>query len=174
MTAGILDIFVDTEFSDDGRRIIPISLGAACHVLETEKFYTEISHNPDDLDPWVLKNVVPHLFFGPEDRLSPRDTSDKFAKWVEHVCEKADSEPRFWGYYASYDWVVICQLFGGLMKIPNTWPQLIIDLQVWSDMLGSPMECEPPRPDVHIASDDAEWNLQFFTNIGKKMGFPRW
>ncbi len=40
--------------------------------------------------------------------------------------------PEFWAYYADYDWVVLCQLFGTMMDLPAHWPMFCMDIkQLW-------------------------------------------
>lgn len=37
--------------------------------------------------------------------------------------------PEFYAYYADYDWVVFCQLFGTMMQLPKGLPMYCIDLK---------------------------------------------
>jgi hypothetical protein len=39
------------------------------------------------------------------------------------------SEPKFYGYYADYDWVVFCWLFGKMLDLPKGFPKYCIDLK---------------------------------------------
>lgn len=38
-------------------------------------------------------------------------------------------KPEFYGYYADYDWVVFCWLFGRMMDLPKGFPMYCIDLK---------------------------------------------
>jgi hypothetical protein len=39
------------------------------------------------------------------------------------------NNPEFYAYYADYDWVVFCQLFGTMMDLPKGFPMYCIDLK---------------------------------------------
>lgn len=38
-------------------------------------------------------------------------------------------KPQFYGYYADYDWVLFCSLFGTMMDLPRGFPKYCIDLK---------------------------------------------
>jgi len=42
----------------------------------------------------------------------------------------------FWGYYSDYDWVVLCQLYGTMMKLPSIFPKYCMDLKMLMHLLG--------------------------------------
>ncbi len=46
---------------------------------------------------------------------------------------KIPAEPEFWAYYADYDWVVFCQLFGTMMDLPKGFPMYCLDLKQLQD-----------------------------------------
>lgn len=39
------------------------------------------------------------------------------------------TSPEFYGYYADYDWVVFCWLFGRMIDLPNGFPMYCVDLK---------------------------------------------
>ena len=39
------------------------------------------------------------------------------------------AQPEFYGYYADYDWVVFCWLFGGMIDLPSGFPMYCRDLK---------------------------------------------
>ena len=39
------------------------------------------------------------------------------------------NKPEFYAYYADYDWVVFCWLFGRMIDLPDDFPQYCIDLK---------------------------------------------
>lgn len=43
--------------------------------------------------------------------------------------QKIYSNPEFYAYYADYDWVVFCWLFGTMMNLPNGFPMYCKDLK---------------------------------------------
>ena len=40
-----------------------------------------------------------------------------------------DDSPKFYAYYAGYDWVVFCWLFGKMIDLPKGFPMYCIDLK---------------------------------------------
>ncbi len=38
-------------------------------------------------------------------------------------------EPEIYGYYADYDWVLLCSLFGRMIDLPKGFPMYCIDLK---------------------------------------------
>ena len=47
--------------------------------------------------------------------------------------EEIWDKPKFYGYYADYDWVVFCWLFGRMIDLPENFPMYCIDLKQISD-----------------------------------------
>jgi len=41
--------------------------------------------------------------------------------------------PEFYGYYADYDWVLFCSLFGKMIDLPAGFPMYCIDLKQMLD-----------------------------------------
>ena len=151
-----MQYFIDWEFLDDGETIMPISCGIVRH--DDEELYFEMEYDLERVaaDPWLSKNVLPHL--RNLNRLSTEDAAKAvldFMGW--------DTGPRIWAYYASHDWVLFCRLFGKLMTLPPRFPRLCFDLQQWWLQLGAPDDVKPPQPDnQHDALADARWNLRFW------------
>jgi hypothetical protein len=46
-----------------------------------------------------------------------------------YVGTSKSDKPEFYGYYADYDWVVFCWLFGKMMDLPNGFPMYCNDLK---------------------------------------------
>ena len=67
--------------------------------------------------------------------------------------------PEFWGYYSAYDHVVLCQLFGSMMHLPDGWPYYTRDLRQWADSLGitEPLDQFVANEAEHHALADARW-----------------
>jgi hypothetical protein len=44
--------------------------------------------------------------------------------------------PEFYGYYADYDWVLFCSLFGRMINLPSNYPMYCKDLkQIYDDLV---------------------------------------
>ena len=122
-------VWFDTEFIEDGKTIELISIGAVRE--DGAEFYAESADcDLNRASDWVKQNVFPSLRGGSA-RL-PRLTI------ARHMREFAGEKPEFWGYYAAYDWVVLCQLFGTMMDLPKGWPMFCRDIKQECNRLGNP------------------------------------
>jgi hypothetical protein len=141
-------IYFDTEFIEDGRTIDLISIGAIRE--DGRAYYAEnLDCDMSKASGWVKANVFPSLRKGAD--LIPRLTIAR--EFQEFVGEK----PEFWGYYADYDWVVLCQLFGTMVDLPKGWPMYCRDIKQLCDSLGNP-KLPVEGKDEHHALADARWN----------------
>jgi hypothetical protein len=142
-----MKIWFDTEFIEDGRTIDLISIGmvredGATYYAESDQWI------PGKASSWVKENVIPHLKGGA--MIKPLDVM------AREVRDFADWEPEFWAYYADYDWVVLCQLFGTMTQLPESWPMYCRDVQQLSDQMGGPKLPKQVSTEHH-ALNDAEW-----------------
>jgi len=141
-------IWFDTEFIEDGQTIDLISIGmvrsdGATYYAETDQWI------PGKASQWVKDNVLVHLKGG--DCIKPRDVI------AREIVEFAGEKPEFWAYYADYDWVALCQLFGTMMQLPDGWPKFCRDIKQKCVDLGNPQL--PAQSGVeHHALADALWN----------------
>jgi hypothetical protein len=137
--------WVDTEFIEDGKTIDLISIGI---VSDDARFYYAESEECDlsRASDWVNQNVVPHLH-GPR---KPRSVI------AEEVRQFMGEKPEIWAYYADYDWVTLCQLYGTMMDLPKGWPMYCRDLKQWCDQLGH-TKLPEQTGDEHHALEDARW-----------------
>jgi hypothetical protein len=98
----------------------------------------------------VRKNVLPNLV-GP---VMARDQiASSFASWC-------GSEPEFWAWYADYDWVALCQLYGTMMDLPKGWPMYCRDFKQTSDEQG--LKIVQDETSIHNALYDAQWLANTF------------
>lgn len=141
-----MKVWFDTEFIEDDRTIDLISIGlvredgGALYLESSECDFTRASN-------WVKENVFPHL-------TGRNDSREVIARSIRlFVGEK----PEFWGYYADYDWVVLCQLFGTMMALPEGWPMYCRDIKQLCDSLGNPKLPEQGKGEHHALAD-ARWN----------------
>lgn len=145
-----MKIWFDTEFIEDGKTIDLISIGMVRE--DGEELYLESSECDLGLaSPWVLENVVPHLEGAPITRLRIAAAIRRFA----------GDKPEFWAYYADYDWVVLCQLFGKMIDLPKGWPMYCRDIKQLCDSLGNPRLPEQGKGEHHALAD-ARWNKQAY------------
>lgn len=161
----------DTEFIEDGKTIDLISIGVTA---EDGREYYAISteFNRKKASQWVKDNVLVYLppkSPNPADPcVSPRMREEARA-WkkreqirndVMYFCDPEKyGKPEFWGYYSAYDHVVLCQLFGTMMNLPDGWPYYTRDLRQWADSMGitQPLDHLVPQENEHHALADAKW-----------------
>jgi hypothetical protein len=144
-----MKIFFDTEFVDNGSTVDLISIGlvredgAELYLESAETDWTKASE-------WVLHNVKRYL--GPaSERYSREDIARK-------IREFAGDKPEFWAYYASYDWVLLCQLYGRMLDVPKGWPMFVRDLrQILPGGASHPAAKSVTIVREHHALDDARW-----------------
>ena len=149
--------FLDTEFIESGPRK-PIQLISIGIVSEDFRQFYRISSefNPDDASQWVKDNVLAQL---ESDRRCPLF---EIAEDIKRFCDPVQfGKPEFWGYYADYDWVVLCQVFGAMVNLPKGWPRYCNDLKQVAMQLGNP---KLPKQDSteHNALADARWNVTVY------------
>jgi hypothetical protein len=153
--------FYDTEFIEDGSTIDLISIGVVCE--DGREFYAQ---NFDCLfgraSAWVKENVFPHLVRFrdvPVDCRAPwyyhNEIGLKLKAWI------GDDKPEFWAYYADYDHVALCQLFGTMMDLPKGWPMYTRDIKQLCDWVGNPRLNQQGK-DEHSALLDARWAFSAF------------
>jgi hypothetical protein len=154
-----MKIWYDTEFIEDGKTIDLISIGM---VADDGREYYAISTEFDasKASTWVKENVLIHL--------PDRDSNEGLAHYRTRAKIKkellwfiGDDKPELWAYYADYDHVALCQLFGTMMDLPKGWPMYTKDIKQFCDALGNPSLPEQ-RKGEHNALDDARWNKKAF------------
>jgi hypothetical protein len=163
--------FLDTEFIEDGKTIDLISIGIVCE--DGRKYYAiSTEFKAKKANQWVKDHVLSQL---PPKNANPYESSPsvweaskawkKPAVIRDEVLEFCNPDkygtPEFWGYYADYDWVVFCWLFGVMMDLPKGFPMYCNDIRQVAKELGDP---ELPEQDEHEhhALADAIWNKEAY------------
>lgn len=156
----------DTEFIERGasRPIIFLSLGMVAE--DGRELYIEAPDAREQVnvdhaefgDRWLIDNVRPHLHDGAGGPFRGLDIPAEILKFCD--VEKYGA-PEFWAYFADYDWVVLCQLFGRMIDLPNGWPMYCLDLKQQMHHLGIKREKLPAQEGVeHHALADARWTFR--------------
>lgn len=138
-------IYFDTEFIEDGKTIDLLSIGLIRE--DGAELYLENNEaDPSRASEWVRNNVIPSLGDG-----NARTTR---ADMAEEIRAFVGESPEFWAYFADYDWVVLCQLYGTMMDLPAGWPMYCRDLKQELDRGRMAIEQDDSR---HNALSDAAW-----------------
>jgi DNA polymerase III epsilon subunit-like protein len=100
---------------------------------------------------------MPHLFKGDRIHLCPRKIiAEEILAFVG-----TDTNPEFWAYFADYDWVVLCQLFGTMIQLPGHFPMWCRDVKQLMSDLGIKREQLPQQTGTeHNALEDARWTRE--------------
>lgn len=142
---GTMKVWLDTEFIEDGKTIDLISIGLVRE--DGEVLYVENSEcDLSRADAWVRENVITKL-------TGPRATRAEIAVMVRDF---VGPSPEFWAYYADYDWVVLCQLYGRMIDLPKGWPMYCRDLKQEADRRSTRLPQQTDGAD-HNALADAKW-----------------
>ena len=153
--------YFDTEFVESGATLHPISIGI---VAEDGREMYLIADNCTDARglvgveqaTWLQANVFERLRPTRYPNLRFEFVGDFKARILEFIGD--DAAPEFWAYYAAHDWVVLCNLMGGMMALPESWPRLCRDLRVELDRDPETKNVtDEGRADEHNALADARW-----------------
>ena len=152
--------FYDTEFIEDGTTIDLISIGIQS---EDGREYYAISTEFDETkaSDWVKENVLAKL-----------ETNAKWYRSREEIRKEivafiGEDKPELWAYYADYDHIALCQLFGTMMDLPDNFPMYTRDIKQLCDSVGNPQLPEQGKGE-HNALDDAKWNQTAHEFLHKK------
>lgn len=167
-----MNYYLDTEFIEAPNFIDLISLGIKCEDGRT--FYAESNEfDINKANSWVKENVIPQLkWYGKrtdnfihenfQNHSFEMFTSNfEIAYYVKKFIK--NDTPNFWGYYADYDWVVFCWLFGTMMDLPKGWPMYCKDLKQLMEETGKDKINDPIGE--HNALTDAIWNEQLHKHL---------
>lgn len=204
--------FIDTEFIEGfykpflGKRRHFIDLISIGIVSEDGRSYYAVSsdYNEKDADQWVKDNVIRKIFEEACDHSSGLHGFEKefikptaqiadevlafFGCWRDQLFWRAPNGIQVFGYYADYDWVLFCSLFGRMIDLPKGFPMYCIDLKqslddkvsqdsnigklerntqrviTFDDMLNfyKTFDNYPKQTNEHNALADAKWNRELF------------
>lgn len=150
--------FLDTEFNESSDGVTLISIGIVAE--DGRELYAISSEFSEEAcNQWVKDNVLNQLE-------GPRHSRAQIANDIKAFVG-FDGSPEFWGYYADYDWVLFCQLFGGMLKVPANWPHLCMDIKQFAIQTGMPHinKLVPPPDDAHNAMADARWTFEMYKKL---------
>lgn len=210
--------FLDTEFIEGfhkpffGKKRHHIDLisigvhseiGRSLHLISSE-------YNYNDANDWVKENVIKPLYmetvhgdvrnqwsvsnfhkrYGVTNKLISAKVALFMNCYEDHLFWKAPPGIEVYGYFADYDWVLFCSLFGRMIDLPKGFPMYCKDLKQsldeWasglsnSDFLSSfhkenQLTFEeklklvkdentnyPKQTNEHNALADAQWNFELY------------
>ena len=162
--------FYDTEFLEKDGHIFPISIGIVADepnnlgiaeyyaVLEDAQWSTIVSNE------WIRVHVISNL--GSINNFKPRL---QIGQEIRHFMDSyggTSEDNELWAYYAAYDHVVLSQIYGRMIDIPEPIPMHTNDIMTIADVLGLP----DPKLDTssHHALEDALEVRDAYRNLTAK------
>jgi 3' exoribonuclease, RNase T-like len=171
-------VFYDTEFLEDGKTIRPISIGM---VRDDGSEYYAISQDVTRgqlnrairRNPWLMENVVPALpqphgqwildmpkrwlFNYADHAVKPRHVIAREVRDFILGTDLMGAIPyvELWADYAAYDHVLLCQLWGRMIDLPEGIPMWTHDLRQEIERRGAAKQVPWLAGQEHNALHDA-------------------
>lgn len=179
-------VWYDTEFIEGGPEhpISLISIGAVAE--DGREFYAvnwDMPRRAILRHRWLMENVVPHLPLreyrhedGPNELIWDRKHAD-FDRLMDRneigrellAFLTADGvKPELWGWYSSYDHVVLAQIYGTMVQMPDQLPYYTRDLKQEVDRLRLRVPVQKASEE-HNALADARWTREVGLWLDRKM-----
>ncbi len=169
--------FYDTEFLELGPEdpIALISIGIV-HPASGKTYYAVNSEMPVGSikrQPWLMENVWPWLptlkghpsggacrcidarhLDKSDPVVKPRaQIASEIAMFIATLGSPKRDENELWAWYSSYDHVVLAQLFGRMIDLPECVPMFTRDLKDAHVRAGSPVIPEQDSGEHHALAD---------------------
>lgn len=178
----------DTEFIEDGKSIDLISIGmvaedgrelyAVAEEIEQEPLNARLCRHD-----WLMKNVVPHLPLRPGSEVKMPDGQYKGwfflddddnqvmpRRMIRNAVREflaATPDVELWADFGAYDHVVLAQLFGTMMRLPDGVPMFTHDIR----QLAAGRTDLPEQPSTqHNALSDARWVMDLHAFLTGQVG----
>lgn len=117
-------IFLDTEFTGLHRNSTLISIGLVAD--SGEEFYAEFNdYDKRQHSPWLEEHVISKLQFKGDDCFLESDRSYSLKANKQRVAIELTAwlqqfgAIEIWADVLAYDWVLFCELFGGVLQLPE-------------------------------------------------------
>ena len=162
-------VFFDSEFTGLHQQAALISLGLISEDGHT--FYAEFNDYPvEQMSDWVAEHVVPYLQYSNLPCVTPPlNLKSHGMKASRSAIRDALGEWLFqfdlvelWADYPAYDWVLLADLFGGSLELPQHIYRNAFDLATLLKVAGIDPTCDRrafcnlQNMTLHNALDDAK------------------
>ena len=144
--------FIDSEFYEDGEIIDLLSIAIVAN--DNKQYYavnSDFNFTRANKNKWLKENVLKHIDL--EDKTNQRSKKQIKSDILKFIGD--DKSPKFVADYCSYDWIVLCQIFGKMIDLPDNFPMYCNDLQMLKKIVGAKDSELPTLPNEHHALNDA-------------------
>jgi hypothetical protein len=158
--------FYDCEFVDDGRMIDLVSIGIVAddgreyYAVSAEFNVTKLLRNR-----WLADNVLPYLPIDDRGRINIQNpvvrSRAQIADEVRDFLLAGEGKPELWAWYGAYDHVVLCQLWGRMIDLPDGLPMWTNDIRQEQRRLGDPPMPEQSTKEHHALADARHNRVRF-------------
>lgn len=162
--------FIDTEFIEDGRTIDLLSVGVVSEDGRRQLYALSTECDLTKASSWVRANVMPHLpLYDDPAWMTRAQLKERLLVFLYDGPHPPSSKEsiELWSYFADYDWVAICQLYGRMVDLPPRMPMYCLDVKQLAHMLGNP-EPPPVTGREHVALDDALWIRAYYLMLKER------
>jgi hypothetical protein len=163
-----MKLFFDTEFTGLHPATTLISLG--CVTENDCTFYAEFNdYDESQINNWLTNHVVHQLEFADVEQHLPTlnshharlkgsrsQVASAFSEWALQF-----APVELWADYPAYDWVLLCDLLGGALNLPDTIAGNALDVATLFSVAGLDTNtdravfAEQPQRSLHHALHDA-------------------
>ena len=101
----------------------------------------------------ILQFVAPYHFM--KNEFKTANVAENQTTYLEKF------SPEFYAYFADYDWVLLCSLFGNMSELPTGFPNMCFDIQqmiVENNLDNETLIKKVPQINEHNALSDAKWS----------------
>jgi len=181
--------FLCTEHSGVDESVELLSIGILREDGESLYRITQFDLSSAYLNDWIRDNVLTTMFsqptngsykrykellasYGKSREIIRNDITDFISR--EKLVTQRNVDAQFIAYYGAYDWVLFCQLFGGLMNLPKGYAYHYIDLRALFDVVGVTKDQVkknvPQKTGKHNPLVDCEWNKEVHQYLRDMLG----
>ena len=112
-----MNIFFDMEFTGLHQNTTLISFGACDANVTGKNFYRELSdYDENQVDNWIQENVLAYIG---RDADNPAISRGQLRVELEEWLSSYNEQIIMWGDFLAYDWILLCELWGGALYVPD-------------------------------------------------------
>ncbi len=102
------------------------------HISE-KNFHKAYGKSNGQIATEILQFINPHIASSSNFGIPLDTVKDPEYKQKHNINQFFYAQPDFYGYFADYDWVLFCSLFGTMMDLPKGFPMYMRDLKQMLD-----------------------------------------